>query len=213
VGESIKDRLSALSRRELAGLVAVVLVALAGVGLWYVRSLPRPVEVGAARPAVAPAAAASSSPSPAVIVVNVAGWVKHPGVFEFHDGDRVIDAIDAAGGVKKGAVLEALNLAALLTDAEQVLVPRASPGGAASVPGLVPGATAAGSTGVAGAKINVNTATESQLEALPGIGPVLAQRILDYRTQHGPFPTVDALDDVSGIGPATLADLRDLVTV
>ena len=147
-------------------------------------------------------------------MVNVAGWVKQPGVYEFHDGDRIVDAINAAGGAKKGAVLEALNLAALLTDAEQVLVPKSGPGGTTTVPGAVPGSTTAGSTaGVPGAKVNVNTATESDLEALPGIGPVLAQRILDYRTEHGPFPTVDALDDVSGIGPATLADLQDLVTV
>ena len=214
MGESIKDRLAALSRRELAGLVAIVLVVVAGVGLWYVRSLPRPVQVATARPAVAPSAAATASPSPSVIVVNVAGWVKHPGVYEFHDGDRIVDAINAAGGAKKGAALAALNLAALLTDAEQVLVPKGGPGGVATVPGAVPGVTSTGSTsGVTGTKVNVNTATESELEALPGIGPVLAQRILDYRTQHGPFPTVDALDDVSGIGPATLADLRDLVTV
>ena len=194
--------------------MAIVLVALAGVGLWYQRSLPRPVEVATSRPAPAVSAASTSTPSPAVLVVNVAGWVKHPGVYEFHDGDRIVDAINAAGGAKKGALLEALNLAALLTDAEQVLVPRSGPGGAATVPGAVPGTTAAGATaGVPGTKINVNTATEIDLEALPGIGPVLAQRIVDYRTEHGPFPTVDALDDVSGIGPATLADLRDLVTV
>ena len=79
----------------------------------------------------------------------------------------------------------------------------------------VPGMPSAGSTsaGVPGAKVNVNTATEPELETLPGVGPVLAQRIIDYRTQHGPFTTVDDLDNVSGIGPATLGDLRDLVSV
>src|SRR5205085_11244412 len=153
-------------------LVAIVLVVVSGVGLWYVRSLPRPVQVATARPAVGPSVAVTASPSPSVIVVNVAGWVKHPGVYEFHDGDRIVDAIDAAGGAKEGAVLEALNLTALLTDAEQILVPKGGPGRAASVPGAIPGATAVGSTsGVAGAKINVNTATETELEALPGIGP------------------------------------------
>ena len=209
MGESsVRDRLASLTRSELVGLVAVVVVALAGIAMWYVRSLPRPVEVGAARAPVAVVASPSASPSPAVIVVNVAGWVRHPGVYEFRDGDRVIDALGAAGGARKGALLDALNLAALLTDAQQILVPKA---GAAAVPGVVPGATSV--AGSAGSKINVNTATEAQLEELPGIGPVLAQRIIDYRTEHGPFPSVDALDDVSGIGPATLSDLEDLVTV
>jgi competence protein ComEA len=212
--ESIRDRLASLTRRELAGLAAVVIVALVGVGLWYVRSMPRPVEVrGGAQPggaALAAGAVPSATPSPAVIVVNVAGWVRNPGVFEFHQGDRVIDALKAADGPKKGAALESLNLAALLTDAQQVLVPKKGEGGV-----VVPGMSSTGSTatGVAGAKINVNTATEPELETLPGVGPVLAQRIIDYRTDHGPFATVDALDDVSGIGPATLADLLDLVTV
>jgi competence protein ComEA len=212
--DSIRDRLASLTRRELAGLAALVIVALVGVGLWYVRSMPRPVEVqGGTQPgaAVAPGAAGATptaTPSPAVIVVNVAGWVRHPGVFEFQQGDRVIDALKAAGGPKKGAALESLNLAALLTDAEQVLVPKKGEAGVA-----VPGAPSSGSSSVAGAKINVNTATEPELETLPGVGPVLAQRVIDYRTEHGPFATVDALDDVSGIGPATLADLRDLVTV
>ena len=211
--ESIRDRLAALSRRELVGLVAVVAIVLAGIGLWYARSLPRPVELGTARPAVGPAPGPTASSSPSVIVVNVAGWVRHPGVFEFHQGDRVVDAIQAAGGPKPHAALEALNLAALLTDAQQILVPKSTPGGVAVAPGAVPGSTASSASGSATALINVNTATESELEELPGIGPVLGQRIIDYRTEHGPFQTVDALDDVSGIGPATMADLRDLVTV
>jgi competence protein ComEA len=201
VRESIRDRLAALSRRELAALVAVGLVLLAGAALWYARSLPRPVELRAGE---APVPGPTASSSPAVIVVHVAGWVLHPGVYEFSEGDRVVDAINAAGGPKKGADLASLNLAALLTDGEQVLVPaKGAPGTGPEAPGASPGA----------ALVNVNTATEQELEALPGIGPVLAQKIIDYRTAHGPFPTVDALDDVSGIGPATLENLRPLVTV
>ena len=202
---SWRDRLAELSRRELVALVLVGAVVVAGAALWYLRSVPRAVQVREAVPAVGPTAA---SPSPAVLIVHVAGQVRRPGVYEFRAGDRVVDAIHAAHGPRKGANLDGLNLAAPLTDGEQVLVPSRT----ASAPavGAVP---PAGTTGAAGAPININTASESQLEELPGIGPVLAQRILDYRTEHGPFPTVDALDDVSGIGPATMDELRDLITV
>jgi competence protein ComEA len=203
--------LASLSRRELAGLAGVVLVALAAVALWYVRSLPRPVELRTApAQAVVAGPSVSATPSPAVIVVNVAGWVVHPGVFEFREGDRVIDALEAAGGAKKGAALDALNLAALLTDAQQVLVPKLAPGGGVVV--TAPGGSTS-SVGGTTALININSATEADLETLPSVGPVLAQRIVDYRTANGPFATVDDIDAVSGIGPATLEDLRDLITV
>jgi competence protein ComEA len=147
-----------------------------------------------------------------VLIVHVAGEVRRPGVYEFQSGDRVVDAVNAAHGAKKDANLDGLNLAAPLTDGEQILVP--SSAGPGAVPGVVPVAGGVpGVAGAAGAPVNINTAAEAQLEELPGIGPVLAQRIIDYRTEHGPFPTVDALDDVSGIGPATMEDLRDLITV
>jgi len=189
-------------RVTVATLVVLAVVLLGGAALWYVRSLPRPVEVSAAlRPAPGP----SVSSSPALLIVHVAGEVRRPGVYEFHSGDRVVDAVRAAHGPRKDANLDALNLAAPLTDGEQVLVPVAA-ATAPAAPGSVP------SAGASGVLININTASETDLEALPGIGPVLAQRIVDYRTQNGPFATVDALDDVSGIGPATMADLRPLIT-
>src|SRR5215212_223404 len=128
---SIGNRLSSLSRSELVGLGAVVVVTLGGVGLWYTRSLPRPVAVQATpAPVVATDAAgvpvaASPTPSPMPIFVDVAGWVRRPGVYEFTSEQRVIDAVDAAGGARPGADLMALNLAAPLTDGTQVLVPRA----------------------------------------------------------------------------------------
>ncbi len=204
-GESLRERLSALSRAELAGLVLLIAVALGGAGLWYIRSLPRPVEVREASGPSHLATSAASSPSPMVVLVDVAGWVRRPGVYEFHEGDRVIDAIEAAGGARPGAMLEALNLATPLVDGSQVLLPRAAPSGASS-----PGAVAP--PGVS-TMININTASATELEALPGVGEVIAQRIVDYRTQNGPFTSVDGLLDVSGIGEATLEEMRDLVTV
>jgi competence protein ComEA len=203
---SIRERLAALSRGELVGLVALLAVTLGGAGLWYVRSLPRPVEVAAAPSGGTASAPASASPSPEVVVlVDVAGWVHRPGVYEFTEGARVIDAIDAAGGARSGAVLEALNLAAPLTDGTQILVPREGQEGVAPAP-VTGGA-------VAGGLVNVNSAIATELEELPGIGEVIAQRIIDYRTENGPFATVDELVDVSGIGDAILESIRELVTV
>jgi competence protein ComEA len=203
---SIRERLAALSRGELVGLVALLAVTLGGAGLWYVRSLPRPVEVAAAPSGGTASAPAWPSPSPEVVVlVDVAGWVRRPGVYEFTEGARVIDAIDAAGGARSGAVLEALNLAAPLTDGIQILVPREGQEGVAPAP-VTGGA-------VAGGLVNVNSAIATELEELPGIGEVIAQRIIDYRTENGPFATVDELLDVSGIGDAILESIRELVTV
>ena len=202
---SIRERLAALSRGELIGLVALLAVTLGGAGLWYVRSLPRPVEVSTAPSGGTASAPAPASPSPEVVVlVDVAGWVRQPGVYEFTEGARVIDAIDAAGGARPGALLQALNLAAPLADGTQILVPREGQEGVA--PPVSGGA-------VAGGLVNVNTATATELEELPGVGEVIAQAIVDYRTENGPFTSVDQLVDVSGIGDATLESIRDLVTV
>ena len=202
---SIRERLAALSRGELIGLVALLAVTLGGAGLWYVRSLPRPVEVTTAPSGGTASTPISASPSPEVVVVDVAGWVRRPGVYEFTEGARVIDAIDAAGGARPGALLQALNLAAPLADGTQILVPREGQEGVAPSP-VTGGA-------VAGGLINVNTAAATELEELPGVGEVIAQAIVDYRTENGPFTTVDELIDVSGIGDATLENIRDLVTV
>jgi competence protein ComEA len=202
---SIRERLTALSRAELIGLVAFLGVTVGGAGLWYVRSLPKPVAVTAGSPGVDVPAPASPS-AVVVLLVDVAGWVRHPGVYEFEEGSRVIDAIDAAGGARTGALLESLNLAAPLTDGSQILVPRAGDKAAPPVAGEAGGA-------VADALINVNTASATELEALPGVGEVIAQAIVDYRTENGPFASVEQLLDVSGIGDATLEDIRELVTV
>ena len=194
----IRDWLAGLSRRELVLLIVLGLVGLGGAGLWYVRSLPAPVAVRSApRP--------EASPTPTVLLVHVAGWVRRPGVYELHEGDRVIDAIERAGGPRRGAQTSALNLAAVLTDGQQVLVPGPAPPGGEAAPG--PGSTPASTL------VNVNSAAAEELETLPGIGEVLAQAIISYREEHGPFTSVDELEEVSGIGPATLEEIRDLVTV
>ncbi len=181
-------------------------ITVGGAGLWYVRSLPRPVEVRTATSSSAAAPSATSSLASVPILVDVAGWVRRPGVYEFHEGDRVIDAIEAAGGAKAGAALDALNLAAPLADGTQILVPRRQAPGAA-------GSAAAAGGAAASSKVNINSASAGELEALPGVGEVIAERIVDYRTANGPFGSVDDLLDVSGIGEVTLENIRDLVTV
>ncbi len=211
ITERIDEHLGTLRRRERGGLALLAVLVVAGAVFWYVRSLPRPVTIATTngtRPAGV-AAASSPSPSPAPLLVHVAGRVRHPGVYQLHQGDRVIDAIQAAGGTLRGADLRSINLAALLTDGEQIVVLRKGGGSVAAV--SAPGS--AGASGTGSALVNLNTATLDQLEALPGIGPVLAQRIIDYREQHGPFASVDDLSNVSGIGDAHMEDLRPLVTV
>ena len=199
---SFRDRLDTLSRGEIAGLIVVLVAILGGAGLWYARSLPKPVTIAQAGPG---APVSSASPSPTVtIIVDVAGEVRQPGVYEFAEGDRVIDAIERAGGQLPKADLSLLNLAAPLTDGTQILVPTAGPPGA-----VVPGGTTGSSTGL----ININSASATELETLSGIGEVLAATIIEYREQNGPFAAVDDLMDVSGIGPATLEEIRDQVTV
>lgn len=186
------------------------MVIVVAAGLWYVRSLPKPVriETTAGHPRAASAGHSSPSPESSPVVVDVAGWVRHPGVYEMHQGDRVIDALRVAGGARRGADLTSLNLASLLQDAQQILVLRKGAGAGSGGAGAVSG----GASG-AGGKINLNTATLDQLESLPGIGEVLGQRIIDYRQAHGPFHSVDDLLNVSGIGPSHLADLKDQATV
>ena len=213
---AIRERLDQLSRAELAGLIVVVVLTLAGAGLWYLRSLPKPVEIATGGAVAAPVegsgvavagVAASPSASPVPIIVDITGSVRQPGVYEFAQGDRVIDAVERAGGAKSNADLTTLNLAALLTDGTQIVVPKQGAAGAV-------GATGSGDTSAsAGGIVNINTATATEFETLSGIGEVLAAAIVDYRTENGPFTSVDELEDVSGIGPSTLEEIRDQVTV
>ena len=154
------------------------------------------------------------------VIVHVTGAVTRPGVVTLGAGSRVADAIKAVGGTAPDADTEQLNLARVLTDGEQIRVPRVGevlpdpapqPSGAASSEA----GTAPGKPGDGGASgtVNINTASASELEKLPGIGPALAQRIVEYRDSHGPFASVDALTDVPGIGKAKLEALREQAAV
>ena len=193
-------RISGLSRRQLfaaAVAVAIVLVVL-------VRHLGGS---GSAAPAVTPLPA-PSRPAKAVaaklLVIDVAGAVRRPGLYRLREGSRIDDAIAAAGGPTAKAQLDAVNLAAPIADGEQVVVPGR---GVAGAPAASP--PAAGSS--PSAPLDLNTATAEQLDSLPGIGPVTAQKILDYRQAHGAFHSVAELEGVPGIGPGRLSQLKGLV--
>ncbi|MFI6682274.1 helix-hairpin-helix domain-containing protein [Streptomyces sp. NPDC050485] len=163
-----------------------------------------------------PRPVANATPSPAgVLVVDVGGKVLRPGVYRLPAGSRVTDALAAAGGVREGADLTGLNRARLLTDGEQVLV--GAPGAAApSGPGAGAGSASGSGSGSGSGRgssgpVSLNSASVEQLDGLPGVGPVLAQRIVDYRAQHGGFRSVGELRQVNGIGDRRFNDLQPLV--
>ncbi|MGW9042085.1 helix-hairpin-helix domain-containing protein [Streptomyces lydicus] len=148
------------------------------------------------------------------LVVDVVGKVRRPGIHRMPQGARVIDALQAAGGVLRGASTRGLNRARLLTDGEQIVVGEAGAGaggGGGAGPGAVAGAGAPGAGGGPSGPVSLSTATEQQLDALPGVGPVLARHIVEFRTQHGGFTSVEQLRQVTGIGDRRFADLRPLV--
>jgi len=194
------------------GLAALVAALVAG--WWVLSSRPHAVPVSTSRGAGSSPVGSGppSSTASGRLVVDVVGKVRRPGVYRVADGARVDDALRMAGGALPGVELSALNLARKVVDGEQIAVGVSGAGGAAPPGGPVAGGPA-GSGAAPGAPVNLNTATVQQLDALPGIGPVLAQRILDWRTQHGRFASVDQLREVTGIGPSRFDDLKPLVAV
>ncbi len=185
-----------LSRRQLlvGGLVALVLLILAGRLLLHSGA-------SASVPVPAPIVPATTAAARAV-VVDVVGAVRRPGLYRLSQGARIADALARAGGATPKAQVELVNLAAPVSDGEQIVVPRR---------GAVVASGGTGGAAVPAGPVHLNTATLEQLDALPGVGPVTAQKILDFRQEHGAFGSVDELDAIPGIGPARLEQLRDLV--
>jgi competence protein ComEA len=206
VRDGWRERLEALvGRRVDVWVVAALVVVVGGAALLlWLRGAPARI----APPAeVVPAEAGiQTAPGTRPLLVHVAGAVRRPGVYEFEEGARVADAIDSARGALPKADLNGLNLASPVTDGMQVLVPtraRSTPTSATSLPGASP----------TPATVNINSADQVTLETIPGIGPVTAMAILEYRERVGPFASIDELIEVSGIGPATLEAMRPYVTV
>jgi competence protein ComEA len=200
-------------RWRLGGIVALAAIA----GLIYLVSrqgqyVPSPQDVDAARrqagvSTTAPAVSTTTTPD---LVVHVMGAVRHPGVYSLPAGVRVGDAITAAGGLGEGADVERLNLAERVADGQRIYVLRTGQSAPATLAQSAPaGTSSSNSTG----PVNLNTASASELDALPGVGPATAQAIISYRNEHGPFSAVEQLASVKGIGPAKLAQLVQLVQV
>jgi competence protein ComEA len=193
------------------GVRALLVAGLAGALIlvgwtWVGQPRAEPVDGepvgGTSQPAPASLSVGTAAETAPTVTVSVVGQVARPGLVVLPGGSRVADAVAAAGGLAPGVDPAAVNLAAVVTDGQQIAV---------GVPaaGSAPGAAAP----AAGGRVSLNSATVADLDALPGIGPVLAQRIVDHRAQNGPFTAVEELEDVSGIGPATFDELVDLVAV
>lgn len=204
--------------RRTLGLLAAVLAVSVALTLFFTRQSAQPQTAGlvpvasvtAAPPPAVPGGSPSAPPSAqAEVVVEVVGKVRSPAVVSLPKGSRVQDALEAVGGPRPGTDTTDQNLARLLVDGEQIRIglgDSPDPVGAPATTGTDPDASA-------GAPVNINTAGVTQLEQIPGVGPVLAQRIVTYREQNGGFTSVEQLTEVSGIGEVTFAQMQPMVTV
>lgn len=200
-------------------LVAALAAVAAAAGVWLDR--PQAEPVGSVHPL--PAVVVTSAPDPpqpdrapvpaGPLVLSVSGKVERPGLVELPEGARVADALEAAGGALPGTDVSSLNLARRVVDGEQIAVGVPPAADAATAP--APGAAAAAGSGAPSSSgpVDLNTATEGQLDALPGVGPVTAQRILEWRRHNGRFSRVEQLREIEGIGERRFAQLRELVVV
>ena len=197
-----RDRIEAVAGDRRRTLVWGVAVAALLVGLALYPQVDGPEPVVAAPATSSGTSAERSHTSAPEVFVHVAGAVVKPGLYRFPDGTRVADAVEAAGGPLPRANLDAINLAQVLTDGIRIEIPRKG-----SVATMVP------STSASPGLVDLNSADQTALETIPGVGPVTAAAILQHRTEIGRFESVEQLLDVSGIGPATLEALRSYVTV
>ncbi len=187
-----------ISRARALAYATVALLALVVGARFLERGDAAPAGGGAKAVAIE-----AEAPAARQVVVHVVGAVATPGLYQLDEGSRIDDAIRKAGGATPKAALDLVNLASPVADGQQVLVPKK---GDAVAAGSAPGAAAG-----AGQRVHLNSATLEQLDSLPGVGPVTAQGIVDYRTEHGAFQSVEELDAVPGIGPARLERLKELV--
>lgn len=194
---SLVSRIANFARASPGELGLMAILGLAVVG-GSALVLARTTDPGA--PPIKRVAATTSATQQEILVVHVAGMVVSPGVYELPRGSRIKDALAAAGGPIEGADVNALNLAEVLTDGQKIVVTK---------PGEAPPSE---DTQVPAGKINLNTAAKAQLEELPGVGPVLAQRIIDYR-QKKKFTSIRQLMEVDGFGPKKYESLKDLIVV